>query len=140
MTFRNLLTSREGPSLARIAPFALSSLISASVGLASLAAFTRILAPSQVGQYVALLAFIVLFQSVGFFWLQNGLLRAYSKCRDDVAKAHLVSATKMGFALASAMVSAAWLGFAFFSGRILPIELWLVGLPLLLLGGWTAIT
>lgn len=113
--------------------------MSAVVGLASLAAFTRILAPAQYGYYVALIALVGLLQSAGFLWLQNGVLRSYSKCRDDRAKADLASAAKIGFVLAGIGMSVVWLAFALLDSRFLPGALWIVGLPALLISGWIAI-
>ncbi|WBY09974.1 lipopolysaccharide biosynthesis protein [Sphingomonas sp. 7/4-4] len=109
------------------------------VGLASLAAFTRLLAPAQFGNYVALLALVGLLQSAGFLWLQNGVLRSYSKCRDDHARADLASAAKVGFVLAGIGISAAWLTLALLDNQFLPRALWVVGLPALLISGWIAI-
>lgn len=139
LTRWRLFPHREREYLAKVAPFAASSLMSAVIGLASLATFTRILAPAQFGNYVALLALVGLLQSAGFLWLQNGVLRSYSKCRDDRAKANLASAARIGFVLAGAGISAIWLVFALLNSRFLPAALWIVGLPSLLIGGWIAI-
>lgn len=63
--------------------YVLGRLATGAVGLITLAAFTRVMAPSDYGRYTVIIAIVSLIAALGFQWLRQGLLRFGTRADGD---------------------------------------------------------
>src|SRR3954454_6615388 len=94
--------------IGKIAPFALSNLLSGIVSLLSILLFSRLLSAEAYGYYVTILALAALCQTAGFNWLQSSITRLPPEEEDDTGRARLAEAVKFGFGLSAVAISLVW--------------------------------
>lgn len=119
--------------LRHVLSYAASRVVPGLVNVLALALYTRWLDSTAFGRYALVLAAAALGQLVIFGWLRLGMLRFYERIQHDGHLSVLFSTVAGGFALASIVVSTAWVVVL----ASLPLDAGLksalyLGLPLLL--------
>lgn len=113
------------------AAYALARGIPGVLNFLSLALFTRLLGPKSFGEYALALSAVNLFSTVGFYWLNQGLVRFYA----EEAKRHLLLSTIFrAFVCSSAVAILAGTAFAIHSN--IKVSLLLAGSLLLIAQAW----
>jgi O-antigen/teichoic acid export membrane protein len=126
--------------IGKIAPFAVSSLLSGVAGLLSILLFSRLLSAEAYGYYVTLLALAALGQTAGFNWLQASVIRLHPEETDEAGRAQLAAALRLGFGLSAVIISMAWaVGYVALARSSGGAVLGIAGLSVLLFRAWASV-
>jgi len=91
-----------------VLPYALSSGISALLGVVNLVVLTRLLPPAGYGAYAVVVTAVTLGQTAFFHWLSNGVLRFHPGAEGPAGVAQLGRAARAGFLLSSGAAVLSW--------------------------------
>ena len=103
--------------IGKIAPFAVSNLLSGIVSLLSILLFSRLLSAEAYGYYATMLAMAALCQTAGFNWLQASITRLHPEEADEAGRAELARAVRFGFGLSAVVISMVWAIGPLFAGK-----------------------
>jgi O-antigen/teichoic acid export membrane protein len=126
-------------SAIRIAPYAVSNMLSGIASLLSIIIFSRLLSAEGYGQFTVVLAMVSVCQTAVFSWIQASITRLLPDQSDHTGYNRFAECVRFGFILSATIVAFAWM-VAVAAFKPLPDQMVMsmAGLSVLLCNAWAS--